>query len=239
MPGVTPRNVLRHRPVRRNPLLAEALQMIGLVNRAGLGVDRIYEELLSLGKGIPRYDADESQVRLILHTRTHTAFARLVHDLRRGGIELSLDDLIALRGSTRRGFLDRWSASELLQLSEEEAAAHLISLRKRGFFVAQGRGRGTVYRLARRYAELLPDMDETDGDSWIDEEALRLRLLAILSDRGRLTNAEIRRISGYTRTQVLRLMRMMRSEKLVRVRGRGRGAHYVPYGAAASGRADE
>lgn len=236
MPGVTPRNILRHRPVRRNPLLAEALQMIGLVNRAGLGVDRIYEELLSLGKGIPRYDADESQVRLILNTRTHTAFARLVHDLRRRGTDLSLDDLIALRGSTRRGFLDRWSASELLQLPEEEAAVHLISLRKRGFFVAQGRGPGTVYRLARRYAELLPDMEAADSDLWIDEEALRLRLLAVLSDRGRLTNAEIRRISGYTRTQVLRLMRAMRNEKLVRVRGRGRGAHYVPYGDTASSR---
>lgn len=96
-----------------------------------------------------------------------------------------------------------------------------------------------MYRLARRYAELLPDMDEMDGDSWIDEEALRLRLLAILSDRGRLTNAEIRRISGYTRTQVLRLMRAMRTERLVRVRGRGRGAHYVPYGAAAPERSDE
>ncbi|WP_419949670.1 RNA-binding domain-containing protein [Candidatus Palauibacter sp.] len=228
MPGVTAGNILRHRPVRRNPLLAEALQTMGLVNRAGLGVDRIYEELLSLGKGIPRYDADESQVRLVLHTRTHAAFARLVYDLRRRGIELSLDDLIALRGSMRRGFLDRWSAAELLQLTEEEAAAHLVSLRKRGFFIAQGRGRGTVYRLARRYTDLLVDAEAAEQDLWIDEEALRLRLLAILSDRDRLTNAEIRRISGYTRTQVIRFMRSMRAEGLVEVRGRGRGAHYVP-----------
>lgn len=51
--GVTPENVLRHPPVRRNPLLADVLQTIGLVNRAGLGVDRIYEELLRLGKAPP------------------------------------------------------------------------------------------------------------------------------------------------------------------------------------------
>ena len=44
MGGVTPANVLRHPPARRNPLLAAALQSVGLVNRAGLGVDRIYEE---------------------------------------------------------------------------------------------------------------------------------------------------------------------------------------------------
>ena len=36
------------------------LQVIGLVNRAGLGVDRIHEELLLPGKDLPRYDADES-----------------------------------------------------------------------------------------------------------------------------------------------------------------------------------
>ena len=43
-----------------------------------------------------------------------------------------------------------------------------------------------------------------------------------------MTNAEIRRLSGYSRTQVLKLMRSLRREGLVRVQGRGRGAHYVP-----------
>jgi len=56
----------------------------------------------------------------------------------------------------------------------------------------------------------------------------RLRLLTILPERGRVTNAEIRRLSGYSRTQVLKLMRSFRREGLVRVQGWGRGAHYVP-----------
>ena len=120
--GVTARNVLRHPPVRRNPLLADVLQAIGLVNRAGLGVDRIYEELLLLGKDLPRYDADESHVRLVLPTRTHAHFVRFVHEVRRGGGELGLDDLILLRGLTRRRSLGRWTAAELLQLPEGEAA---------------------------------------------------------------------------------------------------------------------
>ena len=48
------------------------------------------------------------------------------------------------------------------------------------------------------------------------------------TERGRLTNAEIRRLSGYSRYQVLKLMHSLREEGLVEVRGRGRGAHYVP-----------
>ena len=112
---MTAQNVLHHPPVRRNPLLADVLQAIGLVNRAGLGVARIYEELLLLGKDLPRHDADESHVRLVLPTRTHARFVRFVHEVYRGGGELGLDDLILLRRLTRRGSLDRWTAAEPLQ----------------------------------------------------------------------------------------------------------------------------
>ncbi len=230
--GVTAQNILRHPPVRRNPLLADVLQTIGLVNRLGLGVDRIFQESLSLGKDLPRYEADESHVKLVLPTRTHSDFARFVQDMRGEGREFDVDDLIVLRGLVRRPVLDRWSASRLLQLSEEEAAATLISLKERGFLIPQGRGRGTKYGLARRYSGLV-DRIGVDGDIWLDEESVRLRLLAVLPERGRLTNAEIRRLSGYSRSQVLKLMRSLRDEGLVEVRGRGRGAHYVP----AAGRA--
>lgn len=231
--GVTAQNVLRHPPVRRNPLLADVLQTIGLVNRLGLGVDRIFQESLSLGKDLPRYEADESHVKLVLPTRTHADFARFVQDMRGEGRELDVDDLIVLRGLVRRPVLDRWSASRLLQLSEEEAAATLISLKERGFVIPQGRGRGTKYGLARRYSGLV-ERTGVDGDIWLDEESVRLRVLAVLPQRGRLTNAEIRRLSGYSRSQVLKLMRSLRDEGLVEVRGRGRGAHYVP--AAGRGR---
>ena len=226
--GVTSENVLRHPPVRRNPLLADVLQAIGLVNRAGLGVDRIYEELLALGKDLPRYEADESHVRLVLPTGTHADFARFIHEARHAGGELSLDDLIVLRGLTRRRTLDRWSAAQLLQLPQEEAAARLVSLRERGYLAVEGRGRGAAYKLARRHSHLIHDTALANDDIWADEESVRLRVIALLSERGRLTNAEIRRFSGYSRTQVLQLMRSMRDDGLVEVRARGRAAHYVP-----------
>ena len=73
------------------------------MNGAGLGVERIYEELLLQDKDLPRHDADESHVRLVLPTRTHARFVRFVHEVRRGGREFGLNDLILLRGLTRRG----------------------------------------------------------------------------------------------------------------------------------------
>jgi predicted HTH transcriptional regulator len=198
------------------------------VNRAGLGVDRIWEELLRLGKGVPRYDADESLVRLTLPTRTNPAFARFVAEETRQGRKLDLDDLILLRALTDRGFLDRWSAAERLQLPEEDSAAKLVSLRERGYVTAHGRGRGTAYRLSRHFSDILRGPGETDRDLPLDDEAVRLRIQAVLAERGRLTNAEVRRISGYSRNEVLRLLRSLSEEGLVVLHGRGRGAHYTP-----------
>jgi ATP-dependent DNA helicase RecG len=226
--GVTPENVLRHPPVRRNPLLADVLQTVGLVNRAGLGVDRIYEELLRLGKGCPRYEADESHVRLILPTRTHVPFARFVAEETTAGRRLDLDDLLLLRAITERGSLDRWSAAEALQCTEEEAAEKLMSLRERGHLVPHGRGRGTTYRLERHLSDVLRGTIETNRDLPLDDEAVRLRVQAVLGERGRLTNADIRRISGYSRMEVLRLVRSLQEGGLLDLVGRGRGAHYRP-----------
>lgn len=225
--GITPDNVLRHEPVRRNPLLADVLQQLGFVNRAGVGVDRIYEELLRLGKGLPRYEADDGHVRLTLPTRTHAPFALLVAEERRAGRPLDLDDLIVLRVTQDRGAVDRFSAAKALQLSEDDASQKLVSLRERGFLVPRGRGRGTAYRLDSRHSDLLRGRTETDLDLSLDADAVRVQLLAVLEQRGKLTNADVRRITGYSRPWAARLMQLLRDEGKATLVGRGRAAHWV------------
>src|SRR5262249_12649154 len=159
-----------------NPALADALQAAGYVNRASVGVDRIYEELLRLGKGLPRYETDESHVRLILPTRTHLPFARFVAQETRGGRALTVDDLIVLRTRSEQGIVDRWSASTRLQLSEDDAAAVLVSLRERGYVVPVGRGKGTSYRFSRALSDAIRGRADTDLDLPLDDHAVRLRV---------------------------------------------------------------
>ena len=224
--GVTPRNVLRHEPVRRNPLLASALQAVGLVNRVGLGVDRIYDELLRLGKSLPRYDVSESYVRLTIPTTTHIEFARFVADMTRRGDELARDDLIVLRSAITRGEHDRWSAAEVLQLTDQEASDILVSLRQRGFLKVNGRGRGATYRLADDYAHWEESDPIVVGRSLNRDEA-RSVILAEIAEKGAVTNARIRDVTGFSRSEVLRLTAEMRKQGLIEVRGSKRGAHYV------------
>lgn len=226
--GVTPDNILRHPPVHRNELLARAFQSIGLVNRVGLGVDRIFKGLLLLGKDSPRYTSDEAHVRLTIPLETHAPFALFLAEETRRGHDLDLDDLLILRAFVRTSSLDRWSAAKLLQLSEEEAAAKLMQLREAGYLVVRGRGRGTSYEVRRELAERFRGRSAVDADIPIEEEGVRLRITSLLRERGRLTNAEIRRFSGFSRVQVYRITKRLATEGAVRFAGKGRGACILP-----------
>ena len=220
---MTARNVIRHPPARRNPLLAAALQTIGLVNRAGLGVDRLYEESLRAGKGPPHYHATESYVRLILYTRTHMPFAAFVARERRRGMNLSLDDLLLLERLTRVSNLDRWSAAEILGDEERQAADRLVSLRERGYVAPEGRGAGTTYHLAGRLAAM-NDRPRLSGG----ELTLRQRVLQLLFDRGSITNSDVRRQTGLSRHRAVALLRKLRADGLLEMTGVRRGARYIP-----------
>ena len=224
--GVTPQNVLRHQPVRRNPLLAEALQQVGLINRAGIGVDQIFEQQLVDGKDMPSYDADESHVRMQLPITVDPDFAQFVFDARRAGAQLDLDDLIVLRGVAMRGALDRWSAAELLQLNEQRAAQRLVLLREGGFLLPEGRGRATVYRFADPYTHLAR-MGGADDLASAADESVRRMILTMLREHRYLANADLRQLTGLSRGQVYQLMRQLREEGLVETHGWGRGARYV------------
>ena len=225
--GVTPENVLWHPSARRNPLLAEALEKIGLVNRSGFGVKRIYEETLSDGKDLPQYEAGLSFVKLTLPTSINQAFARLAGGARQSGAPLAIEELILLRGIARNGALTRRSAAELLPLSEEQTAERLPTLRERGFLDASGRGRGTAYRFAPPFAELNPERGGAAAPAGARREERRL-ILEALREQGRLANADIRALTGLSRSQVLQVMGELRREGKAEVRGRRRGAHYVP-----------
>jgi ATP-dependent DNA helicase RecG len=223
--GITPANVLRHHPLHRNELLATALQQLNFVDRVGAGVDRIYERLLRAGSRPPTYEADESSVSLLLPLGGSDEFAAWVVEHEAKGRELDLDRLILLRRLVEIGSLDRWSAAECLQSDENMAGEQLAAMRGDGLLIARGRGRATTYELPRPLSERLRGRAVTDADHPLEREGIRMKILELLKERGRLTNAEIRDFSGYTRQQVLTIERELVAEGMIEMRGHGRGAH--------------
>lgn len=87
-PGITEANVL-DRQVPRNRKVAEALQLCGLVERSGQGMNRMFEESIKQGKRVPDFvGTDAFQVRVEIKGEVQQpAFVRYLEKLGRERVE--------------------------------------------------------------------------------------------------------------------------------------------------------
>ena len=80
--GVTPANILTHPSKPRNPCLARAARVLGLAEEVGRGVDRMFREMISAGRDIPRIESHHDHVRVsLVGGRANTRVARFVAQL--------------------------------------------------------------------------------------------------------------------------------------------------------------
>ena len=227
--GVAPHNILRHHPARRNRLLADTLQTLGFGDPAQAGVARLRAELLKWGKGPPRFAAAGAGVAVTLPTRIDANFVRFVWN--EGGADAwEPDDLAILHRLQQRSPLRVTEAATLLQLPHAEAAARLAGLARRGYLAAvQQGGRWAAYRLPPPLAARL-QCEPGPGEAPAAAPGnARAQLLDLISERGLISNAELRSISGLSRAQVKRHMTALREDGHVDLVGRGRAARYVHF----------
>lgn len=57
--GITPENILTHPPKPRFPSLAAAMRSVGLAEQYGLGVDRMFKEMIRSGRSVPTLSVSE------------------------------------------------------------------------------------------------------------------------------------------------------------------------------------
>ncbi|PTA69512.1 AlbA family DNA-binding domain-containing protein [Deinococcus arcticus] len=147
--GITPGNILRHQPKRRNPLLAEVLSRLGLVERAGVGVDKMYSLMLRHGKEPPEFTPYPDAVTLALHSPGFDAeFVRFVARKQEEMQTLSLDMLIVLSLLAREGEATRAHLARALQLPEDRTPRLLRGMEEHGLIERAGVGRGIAYVLS-------------------------------------------------------------------------------------------
>lgn len=147
--GITPGNILRHQPKRRNPLLAEVLARLGLVERAGVGVDKMYSLMLRHGKEPPEFTTYPDSVTLALHSPGFDAeFVRFVARKQEDMQTLSLDVLIVLSLLAREGEATRAALARALQLPEDRTPRLLRGMEDHALIVRAGVGRGIAYVLS-------------------------------------------------------------------------------------------
>ena len=231
--GITPDNILHHRPVARNRSLVGALARLRLVNRSSLGVPRIYRAMLIEGKGPPQIQDIGGGVRITFRaSQISPRFRRFVADELGRRIVHSVDELLVLRHLLAEWAADAPTVARLCQRSADEAREVLSQMEDdRGYLDRGGEGRGAYWTLKLELRERLSD---SGRQSLLDAgpRAARERILSILASRadndlGPLANRDLRRITGLDRKQVMRLLQTLRETGKVRIEGRGRGAGYV------------
>jgi ATP-dependent DNA helicase RecG len=136
--GISADNILRHAPKRRNPVLAEALARLGYIERAGIGVDRMYRLLLQHGKEPPEYTSYADSVVLTLRNpEFDEGFARFVARKQEEMGALTLDTLIVLANLKREREADKDALSRALQLAPASLPRLLRPLEDAGLIARQ------------------------------------------------------------------------------------------------------
>ena len=149
--GVSIKNLLTAEPHGRNPQLADALKRIGLAEKTGRGLDRIYEGSLLYGNPLPDYsNSTPVTVSLFIpRSKPDPQIAKLVSsEQNRLGRPLSLNTLLVLNVLKDMPRSNLTDLAESVNLSEIATKAILDNSIECGIVDIYGSGRNRTYILS-------------------------------------------------------------------------------------------
>ncbi len=212
--GITPENVLHAEPRARNRLLAEIFQMIGLVERAGIGRRRIFIPTLAYGKRAPRYEADEHTVKLTIYDGSFDeALAAFIAKRQRSGEDFGLVGLLVLSYLRDHAEIDISTAARLCQLPEVSIRDRLerIGFNRDPWLERRGRKSGVTYHLSRSVAAEFLGKGVYSRSRVIDQVQWPALIRSYVEEHGSISNSECRELlllgnSRSARSTVSRLL---------------------------------
>ncbi|MDR0250045.1 MAG: putative DNA binding domain-containing protein [Burkholderiales bacterium] len=150
--GVTLYNLLTIEPHPRNRSLADAMKRIGIVERSGRGVDKIYRGMLRFGRPEPDYSRTDSN-NVVLQLATVEAdepFLKLVveQESRQDGAPLPIDSLIVLAALREHKRLGAEELARHIHRDATQAKRTLELLVEAGLVEAHGNTRNRSYTLS-------------------------------------------------------------------------------------------
>lgn len=227
--GVTLANLLTTEPRPRNRALADAMKRVGVVERSGRGVDKIYRGMLRFGRPEPDYrrtDAQSVVLRLATVDADEAFLKLVVAEEGRRGTALPIDSLIALAALRE---LKRLTTEELavhIQRDPAQAKRTLETLLEAGLVQAHGATKGRTYTLA-------PGVYQADGDkaaytrqagfAALQHEQL---VLSYIQQHQAIRRAEVMELCRLSEGQAKELLKRMKAAGQLQLEGAGRGSMY-------------
>lgn len=226
--GVTLDNLLVADPRSRNPLLADVIKRIGLAERTGRGIDRIYEGMLRYGRPAPDYSmSDEFTVSVqMVNAVADLDFLKMVVEQEDKLGNMPIDSLIILSRLREERRLTTADLAPSVQKPEASVRATLEKLVETGFLEPHGTGRGRTYTLSAalyRKAGKKSEYIRQAGFAPIQQEQM---VLNYIEKHGSIKRADVMELCHVTQDQAYKLLsRLKKRGEIVQI-GDRKGAVY-------------
>ncbi len=228
--GINADNLLDAEPHGRNPSLADAMKRIGLAERTGRGIDRIYEGSLLYGRLLPDYAQSNTQmVKLFIPKGpTDKEFIRMVSsEQERTGRSMPVYSLLTMNALKNVSRMTIQELSDELKISEGRARTTVESLVMSGIVEAGGTGRGRYYLLSSGYYKRAKNTAGYIRQKGIDSVRYEEMVMQYLKTNGNICRADVIDLLRVTPPQAYRILQKLAKAKKIYKVGSGAGTKYL------------
>lgn len=229
--GIRADNLIDAEPHGRNPVLADALKRIGLAERTGRGIDRIFEGSLLYGRLLPDYSQSNStNVKLFIPKGpTDKAFIQMIsQEHQRIGRSLPIYSLLIMNSLRRFHKASVQDIADDVNTDESRTRVTLEMLTESGLVEAGGTGRGRYYMLGPKYYRQKKDMVSYTRQKDIDAIRYDELILQLAKQQGYVKRADVVELLHVTPPQAYRILVKLVNKGILVCDGKGAGAKYVP-----------
>lgn len=227
--GIRADNLLDAEPHGRNPALADAMKRIGLAERTGRGIDRIFEGSLLYGRLLPDYsNSTQSSVKLFIPKGpTDKAFICMVsEEQQRLGRSLPIHLLLALDAVKQLHRASVQDVAERIHTDESRVRVALETLVESGLVERLGNGRGRYYIMSSRYSKKTNNAVEYVRNRDIDALRHQELVMQLAQTKGEVTRANVVELLHVAPSQAYRILQKLKDAGQLSLEGKGAGARY-------------
>ena len=227
--GVTIQNLLTAEPHGRNQLLADALKRVGLAEKTGRGIDRIYEGSLIYGRRLPDYSNSTSKTvsLFIPRSKPDVQLARIISDEQnRLGRPLPINTLLVLNTLKEIPRSDAKQIAEAANLSEIIVKTVLDKAVENGLVEPYGAGKGRNYMLSHK---LYQDKSKTIGyvrQKDIDEARYPEMIVNMARKTEFIARADVVNLLHVNEDKAYNLLKALTRQGILSMVNKGRYAKY-------------
>ena len=231
--GITYENLLTVPPYGRNPLLAEALKRVGLAEKTGRGVDRIYEGSLRFGRPLPDYSASTSNDVVLFTPRApfDAAFTTMIfEEERQSGKPFTVFALMVLSVVRDERKVTFGALRDETRIDQGRLHRVLGDLIERGLIESHGSGKATSYLLSARVYKETGNALGYVHQKGIDEVRHRELVMELARVQGSLKRSDVAALLHVSLSKASQILKDLVGAGKLQLEGHGRGARYYPAG---------